>query len=243
MQPIMCLPENPLEVACEIIDRCLACHKDEKWTRMYYNHLTHRLKSRRSAEDMVELCASCHEDETKMRRHGLEATGTFRDTFHWQSIKYGDPNAPNCIDCHAPVGFLSHEIKPKSEARSAVHKVNLVRTCSNQFGIQHCHPGATPAFAGGKIHPSGEKAGLLEFRMGTFDRQEMIKKGEHKPFKSLMAEKAQEELSPMDAYQAVIIWAIKWFYKLLIGGLISFMVCHQILDYFATRREIKKSIH
>ena len=59
--------QGPMKgIALEILDRCLGCHEDEKWTRMYYLHLTHRLKHRRTAKKMVELCASCHEDEEKM---------------------------------------------------------------------------------------------------------------------------------------------------------------------------------
>jgi len=32
---------------------------------------------------------------------------------------------------------------------------------------------------------------------------------------------------------------IKYFYMVLIGVLISCMIVHQVLDYFATRREIR----
>lgn len=227
-------------IAREVLDRCLGCHEDEHWTRTAYTHLTHRLKQRRSSETMVFLCASCHEDEDKMKRHGLEATGTYRDTFHWQSIKYGDPNAPNCIDCHAPVGYSSHTIMPKSDPRSAVYKDNLVRTCGNPDGLQACHPGATPAFAQGKIHPSGTKAAIFDLKLATLEKQEQIKSGELKPFATLLEEKAQEELTPLDYYQALILRLIKYFYMLLIGGLISFMIFHQFLDFLATRREMKK---
>lgn len=227
-------------IAQDVLDRCLGCHEDEQWTRTYYSHLTHRLKKRRSSEKMVELCASCHEDEEKMQRHGLEATGTYRDTFHWQAIKYGDTNAPNCIDCHAPVGYFSHTIMPKTDPRSAIYKENLVPTCSNPNGLQECHLSATPAFAQGKIHPSGVKAKLFDLKLATFEKQEMIKKGELKPFKSLLAQKAQEEFTPMEYYQYLFLRLIKYLYMLLIGGLISFMIFHQFLDYFATRREMKK---
>jgi hypothetical protein len=192
---------------------------------------------------MVELCSSCHEDEEKMKRHGLEVTGTYRDTFHWQSIKYGDTNAPNCITCHAPVGFFSHEIMPKSNPSSAVHKNNLINTCSNPNGLQQCHPSATASFAKGKIHPSGVKAQLLNLKLGKIKNKNGAKQGKHETLSSLLAEKAQAELAPIDAYKANILWLIKLLYKFLIGGLISFMVLHQILDYFATRREHKKEKH
>ena len=240
LEPILSLEGGMEGIAQEILNRCLGCHEDEKWTRTYYSHLTHRLKKRRSSQNMVELCASCHEDEEKMKRHGIEATGTYRDTFHWQAIKYGDENAPNCIDCHAPVGYLSHEIMPKIDPRSAVYKDNLVSTCSNPFGLQQCHIDATPLFAQGKIHPSGVKATLFDLKLATFEKKEMIKKGELKPFKSLLDERAQEELTPMEYYQYLFLRLIKYFYMLLIGGLISFMIFHQCLDYLATRREKKK---
>ncbi len=230
-------------IAREILDRCLGCHEDEKWTRTYYYHLTHRLKQRRSAKKMVELCASCHEDKEKMKRHGLEATGTYRDTFHWQAIKYDNENAPTCIDCHAPVGYFSHHIMPKTDPGSAVHKDNLVQTCSNPFGLQKCHPEATPAFAQGKIHPSGEKAGFFDIKLASFERQEMIKRGELKPFQTVLTENVRNKLTATEYYQAIILQLIKYFYMFLIGGLISFMIMHQILDFFSTRREIKKGRH
>lgn len=178
-----------------------------------------------------------------MKRHGLEVTGTYRDTFHWQAIKYGDTNAPNCITCHAPVGFFSHEIMPKSDPSSAVNKNNLISTCSNPSGLQQCHPNATASFAQGKVHPSGVKAKLLNIKLYGFKNKNQLKQGKYETFSSLLAEKAQVELTKIDAYQANILWLIKLFYKYLIGGLISFMILHQILDYFATRREHKKEKH
>ncbi len=230
-------------VAQEILDRCLGCHEDEKWTSRYYLHLTHRLKQRRSSKKMVELCASCHEDTEKMARHGLEATGTYRDTFHWQSIKYNNENAPTCIDCHAPVGYFAHEIMPKTDPRSSVHKDNLVQTCSNSYGMQDCHPDSTPAFAQGKIHPTGEKASLFDLQVAMFERKENIKKGLSKPVQAALSREDLGGLTTIEYYQAIVLQLIKYFYKILIAGLISFMIFHQVLDFFATRREMKKGGH
>ncbi|MCK4823027.1 hypothetical protein KA005_45115, partial [bacterium] len=64
-----------------------------------------------------------------------------------------------------------------------------------------------------------------------------------KPFKSLLAQKAQEEFTPLEYYQHFILLLIKYFYMLLIAGLISFMIFHQFLDFLATRREMKKGGH
>jgi len=240
-QPVTGLAKKDQGIAQEILDRCLGCHNEEQWARTFYNHFTHRLHQRRTSRKMVELCVSCHEDTEKMARHGLTVTGTFHDTFHWQGIKYGDPNAPNCITCHAPVGYFSHQIMPKNDPGSAIHKDNLVRTCANLDGVQVCHPSATPSFAQGKIHPAGFKIGVFEFKMKGLDRLRKITRGEMKPFQEVRAQQpAAEELTPLDYYQGLILQLIKYFYLMLIGGLISFMIVHQILDYFATRREMEK---
>jgi hypothetical protein len=124
-----------------------------------------------------------------------------------------------------------------------VHKNNLINTCSNPSGLQQCHPRATASFAQGKVHPSGVKAQLLNLKLGKIKNKNGAKQGKHETLSSLLAEKAQAELAPIDAYKANILWLIKLLYKFLIGGLISFMILHQILDYFATRREHKKEKH
>jgi hypothetical protein len=228
-------------IALEILDRCLGCHQDNQWTRAFYNHFTDRLHQSRTSRKMVELCTSCHEDEEKMARHNLTVTGTFHDTFHWQSIKYGDPNAPNCITCHAPVGYFSHQIMPRSDPRSSIHPDNLVQTCANLNGLQTCHPNATAAFAQGKIHPARFKTGVFEFRMAGLERLRKIAKGEMKPFQEMQVQKRESDaLSGFEYYQQIILQLIKYFYMLLIGGLISFMIIHQVLDYFATRREMRE---
>ena len=102
---------------------------------------------------------------------------------------------------------------------------------------------ATAAFAQGKVHPSGVKAKLLNMKLYGSKNKNQLKQGKYETFSSLLSEKAQVELTQIDAYQANILWLIKLFYKCLIGGLISFMILHQILDYFATRREHKKEKH
>jgi len=178
-----------------------------------------------------------------MERPGLEVTGTYRDTLHWQAVKYGNINAPNCIDCHAPVGYFSHEIMPKDDPDASIHKTKILTTCSNQSGLQQCHPGATPAFAKGPIHPSGVKAQLFDAKLDTFDKKEQIKRGELKPFKSLIAEKAQKEMTTIEYYKHLVLLIIKYLYRILIGALISFMIFHQFLDYLATKRELKRRKH
>jgi hypothetical protein len=233
--PVSTLAKHEQGIAQEILDRCRGCHTRDEWTNVFYYHFTERLNQRRSSKRMVELCTSCHEDEEKMALHNIKTVGTFRDTFHWQAIKYGDQNAPNCITCHAPVGYFSHEIMPKTDPRSAIYKDNLVRTCSNQGGVQVCHPDATPSFAQGNIHPAQYKTGFFENKADALARKRDIEKGQMKPFQGLLG---RVDTGAQSYYQGVILILIKYFYMVLIGGLIGCMIVHQILDYLATRREL-----
>jgi len=70
--------------------------------------------------DLVELCSSCHEDSERMARYGLEATGAFKDGYHWKAIKYELENAPNCVSCHSPLvaGHSVHGIKKLTDPDS-----------------------------------------------------------------------------------------------------------------------------
>ena len=239
-QPINKFAGREQGLAQEIFDRCIGCHTNNAWTEAFYYHFTERLHQRRSSQLMVELCTSCHEDEEKMARNNLKPVSTFRDTFHWQSIKYGDPNAPNCITCHAPVGYFSHEIMPKRDSRSAIYKDNLVRTCSNQGGVQVCHPDATVGFAQGEVHPIQFKAGLFDKTQENLTLKQEIEKEKLKPFQSLLSAIVKVDIGERQPYQNIVLVLIKYFYMVLIGGLVSCMIIHQILDYFATRREIRE---
>jgi hypothetical protein len=68
-----------------------------------------------------------------------------------------------------------------------------------------------------------------------------IKRGELNPFQEVRDQRLDaEELTDLEYYQALILELIKYAYMLLIGGLISFMIIHQTLDYFATKREMKE---
>ena len=71
-----------------------------------------------------------------------------------------------------------------------------------------------------------------------------ITKGIMKPFQEVLKLKpASSDLTTLEYYQQIVLLLIKYFYMLLIGGLISFMIIHQILDYLAMRREMKEGGH
>jgi hypothetical protein len=145
----------------EILTRCRGCHTQPEWAHNFYSHFTHRMLRRRTQEEVVKLCTSCHEDQTKMARHGLESIETYKDTFHWIEVKYGVENAPDCLSCHVPLGYSTHDIRPRTDPVSPINPANRLRTCSNQGGLQVCHPRATSRFSGGRVHAYGTKVQLM----------------------------------------------------------------------------------
>jgi len=219
------------ELSLETLTRCQGCHTDKDWTQKIYAHFTHRMRRRRTQNEIIRLCTSCHEDEEKMARHGVEAVSTFKDTFHWTLVKYEVQDAPDCISCHVPVGYSTHEIEPRSDPISPINKKNRVNTCSNQGGIQNCHPGATEKFAEGRVHAYGTKIQLIA-------AQEVVqaKAQEETP---LLLERARKEVTEEEVFHYKVLSLLKLLYQLLIASVIGFMALHQVLDYFSIRRRMK----
>ncbi|GBE41085.1 hypothetical protein BMS3Bbin09_00974 [bacterium BMS3Bbin09] len=224
-------PKFELKPFPEDLPDCTYCHDN----RDYYStgraigrsdDQAHAATLLRSQRDVIRLCASCHEDEEKMTRHGLESIKTFKDTFHWQAIKYGVKNAPDCISCHVPTGFSSHTIRPESDLLSPLNIKNRLQTCSFGVGALTCHPDATHAFAEGRVHEYGTKAQLLTGGVNMEGR-----------FRSLMTEQARADIAKEDLFHYRVLSAIRLIYKILIGCTIGFMFFHQLLDY---RRATKK---
>jgi len=189
----------------------------------------HPISALRSQLDVVDLCASCHQDSEKMSHHGLESIRTYKDTFHWQAMKYGVINAPDCISCHVPLGYSSHTIRPGTDPISPVNITNRVKTCSSEGSLQSCHPGATAAFAEGRVHTYGLKAQLLAGER-VYDIKDR--------FKSLMISDTSN-VSEDELFHYKVLQIIKLIYKMLIGGTIGFMTIHQLLDYIRARKKHK----
>ncbi|MEK7348352.1 MAG: cytochrome b/b6 domain-containing protein [Candidatus Eisenbacteria bacterium] len=97
----------------------------------------------------TEVCSPCHSSVRLAAKYGIRSDRfkTFNDSFHGLAIRGGQVSAANCASCHG-----SHEILPSSDTRSLIHPANLAKTCGE------CHPGATAAFASGKVHLESEKA-------------------------------------------------------------------------------------
>jgi len=216
----------------ETLARCVGCHTKKEWAQDFYSHFTHRMRRRRTQGEVVTLCTSCHENQEKMARHGLESIQTYKDTFHWTQVKFSVRNAPDCISCHVPVGYSTHDIRPRKDPVSPIHLFNRIKTCSNQGGVQACHPGATAEFASGRVHAYGTKAQMLAGeRPQKIETQEM----------SLVMERAEADMSQKEIFHYKVLKLIKLFYMVLISGLVIFMGFHQWLDFFKTKRTQKKA--
>lgn len=218
----------------ETLARCKGCHTEEKWAQRFYSHFTHRMRQRRSHEEIVALCTSCHEDSAKMSRHGLESIETFKDTFHWVQLKYGVKNAPDCINCHIPIGYSAHDIRPRKDPLSPINKKNRVKTCSNQGGIQECHPRATQKFATGRVHAYGLKTLI----MASSQVADTVKEDSE----TLLIERAKKDIPEQEVFRYTILRLIRLFYQGLIGLTIGFMCFHQGLDFLKTRKR-KSSVN
>ena len=218
-------------LANETLARCVGCHTQKGWARDFYSHFTHRMRRRRTHTEVIKLCTSCHEDRAKMARHGLESIATYKDTYHWNLIRYGVENAPDCISCHVPVGYATHDLRPREDPVSPINPHNRVKTCSNQGGIYECHAGATVRFASGRVHAYGTKAQL----MAGSDLERL-----QEPEMERVLERARIDISEADIFHYRVLKLIKLFYMVLIGATIVFMAFHQWLDFLSLKRKQKK---
>ena len=90
-------------------------------------------------------CIRCHEGVRLNQELGVAATrvSSYEASYHGLARQLGSTTAADCASCHG-----SHDIRPSSDPRSAIHPANLARTCGK------CHEGAQANFAKGKIHLS-----------------------------------------------------------------------------------------
>ena len=219
-------------LANETLSRCVGCHTKQNWAQNFYLHFTHRMRRVRSQQEIVALCTGCHEDSEKMARHGLESIATFKDTFHWNLVKYGVKDAPDCISCHVPVGYTTHDIRPKTDPESSINTFNRISTCSNQGGIQSCHPGATAGFATGRVHAYGTKV-----QVAAGNDNAVIEGVDN----TLLIERAGREMSEQEIFRHKVLSYIRLFYKVFIPMVVGFMFYHQWMDFLASLRRRRKN--
>jgi hypothetical protein len=112
---------------------CLSCHgKGDP-------HAIERARGQ-SPRARMALCADCHDDRARMARTHVEpdAVSSYKRSFHYKAITFGERQAAVCQDCHT-----THRILAPSDPRSSVAPAALPVTC----GQTSCHPGARPHFA------------------------------------------------------------------------------------------------
>ncbi len=217
-----------------VINVCAQCHENKQWRERFFGHMSRRIMPRRSRADMIDLCLSCHQDAARMSKFNVAPIMAFQDSFHFQGIKFGQRNLPDCLSCHAPPGFAAHSIFPKEDERSAVNPKNKFRyTC----GRAECHAKADESFAAGSVH---EMRASMMLDMGESQRDEIV----NVLAKAATGEKAAAGLrqvsykdEPGARFKIFILNVVAIAYKLIIGMVLGWMLLHQTLDLIQTIRE------
>ncbi len=240
-QPVSDLTTLEAGISFNALRRCLGCHDDKQWTNRFYNHFSHRMHRSRTSLETVKLCLNCHQDGEMMARHGLMPTANYQDTYHWKAVLYGDPNAPDCLNCHAPIGYTVHSMVPADDPNSPVNKKNLRRTCAGGSGTQQCHPHATEKFVSGKIHRTGLgfEETVAAFVQGEKIAEDIKALKKERRFRTLISKKDTSKLSEQEIFQQKIYSLVKYVYTLLITVVIGGMLVHQILDFYRTVKSRK----
>lgn len=242
-QPVSDLSSLESGISLNALRRCLGCHDDKEWTDRFYNHFSHRMHRSHTSLETVKLCLNCHQDGTMMARHNLTPTANYQDTYHWKAVLYGDPNAPDCLNCHAPVGFTVHAMKPASDPESPVNKKNLRRTCAGAGGTQQCHPNATDKFISGKIHRTGLgfEETVAAFVKGETIAEDIDALKKERRFRKLITKTDTSSLNKEEIFQQKVYSLVKYIYTLLITVVIGGMLVHQIMDFYRTVKSRQKS--
>jgi hypothetical protein len=221
-----------------VYDVCGQCHENIDWAKRFYGHFTRRMDKRRGAAEMVELCLSCHSDVTMMNRNALPPINAFEDSFHFKAIKFGNERVPDCLGCHAPVGFPAHQIKSINDPESAVYAENRLK---NTCGLADCHGlETTEEFASGVVHnidvdiEVGEDI-TRDIALGYI--KDTIETGKKFDDIMVMGETEGEETGMED----FILKTVRFIYMyLIIAPTLGGMLLHQFLDFYSTLRERRK---
>jgi hypothetical protein len=111
-------------------------------------HTAHEIRPAKDPEsrtyplNLPDTCGRCHGDPAIIRQGGIRAGNVadlYRDSIHGKAItRSGLLVAANCTSCHG-----SHEIRPKADTQSRVHRANVPSTCGA------CHGGIKTQYDAG----------------------------------------------------------------------------------------------
>ncbi len=125
-------------------------------------------KGKPSGDDVTAMCASCHADQEKMVSLGSSLptaqAGALEASIHGVPSVAGPGHAIQCTDCHGV-----HGIRERTNKKSPVHPLNVVRTCST------CHANTEYMRQYNPTIPTDQ---LSEFRTSVHGRQ--LSKGDAK---------------------------------------------------------------
>jgi hypothetical protein len=133
---------GPGTVSSQEIDDCLECHQDRNLTRTdasgkVHSQYVNKDRFLRSVHgEMDYTCVDCHED-AEAESHPAEgipdvscgecheeALKQYEKSKHGQLLKSGNPDAPQCYDCHS-----KHEIFYSDDPQSSTSPENVSLTC------------------------------------------------------------------------------------------------------------------
>jgi cytochrome b subunit of formate dehydrogenase len=92
--------------------------------------------------NIAATCGSCHGQKFVMEGSGLTTRPflSYQESVHGRAVASGNAKAAACTDCHG-----SHDIRPPTDAQSAIARFNVPRTCGK------CHSEIATEF-GRSIH-------------------------------------------------------------------------------------------
>ena len=154
-------------------DRCYLCHGVKKFGVVRWSKFRSLYVSRKDFESSVHgkfSCVTCHTDVriiphfTKPKKiHCLQChfagnvvgapvkamPEKYKESVHGKALSSGNPNAPDCKDCHTV-----HYVKRPDDPSSTINKLNVPETCGK------CHPKERDAYYR-SIHWAGIKKGVM----------------------------------------------------------------------------------
>jgi len=113
---------------------CITCHGSGN------PHGIQKAKQTVTISEKMALCVSCHANQALMEKNHVDpnAVSSYKRSFHYKAIRFGETNTAVCQDCHTV-----HLILPKDSISSSISTANISNTC----GQQKCHPGASMNFS------------------------------------------------------------------------------------------------